>query len=80
MKTGYYATFDGAQPTGFFHEAVHGRRMISKVAYDVSDDLNQLMGRRYELVPNPDCTIPVEAVPITDEEYASYFPAEEGDA
>jgi hypothetical protein len=66
---GIYATYSEGKPTGFYFEAVHGARMMSVERLVVSDDIRVRHRVAYDMVPNPDCKIPEDAVPITREEH-----------
>lgn len=70
----YYATFDGAgRATAFYHEAYHGPKFKSVQVYVEGATLRDFPTVRWQMVPNPDCQIPADAVKISDEEWASYF-------
>jgi hypothetical protein len=77
QKASYYAVRDGdGNPVGFYHERVHGFR-LHPVQKLVESETPGMPSLAWNLEPNPDCKIPVEAEAISDEEYASYFPSDE---
>jgi hypothetical protein len=69
-KSGYWATFDeDGNPTGFYHEAVHGGRQRIVEKFHPSNNLREMPRVTWEYEPNPDCKIPEEAVQITVAEW-----------
>lgn len=77
-RGGWYATFDEEEtPTGFYHEARHGAKMIPQLVIHGEDDCSRFPTRTWEMVPNPDCLIPSEARPISDDEWQRHFARDE---
>lgn len=69
-RKGVYATFDEeGRPTGFYFEASHGPKLIPVERLVETDSLREFPSIAYDMVPNPDCKIPPEAVQITREEW-----------
>lgn len=57
---------------GFYHEAIHGARMIDGPL----TTREAKAGKRPEQVPNPACTIPEDAVPISEARFAELMAAQ----
>lgn len=68
---------EGGAPTAFYHELVHGPKLLPRLEWDMPDSIYESPKARWEYDPNPDCLIPEGAEPMTDAEYAEYFPSEE---
>jgi Phage tail assembly chaperone protein len=64
--------FYSATTGGFYSEAVHGPRQIAQAqtAREVK------AGKRPAMIPNPACTIPEDAVPVSAERYAELLAAQ----
>lgn len=63
--------FFSASDIAFYVEAVHGERMV-EVA--VTDEAGNVIGTTMQ--PNPSCTIPEDAVPVSAERHAELFAAQ----
>ena len=73
----YYATFDGeGQPTAFYHEAQHGPKLKPIQVYIEGETLRDLPTVQWEMVPNPDCRIPADAVKISDAQWSAFVGAD----
>lgn len=67
-----FAIFHESGPPQLFPEAVFGPRLIEAEVLD-HVDLDGEPHFRLEMVPNPDCTIPAEAVEISDEDRRAFL-------
>jgi hypothetical protein len=73
---GIYATFDAeGRPTGFYRELTHGRKLLPVGRMVQTDNLREFPKVVYDMVPNPDCKIPEDAVLITREQWRGYVDA-----
>lgn len=57
---------------GFYSEAVHGARQIAQA----QTEREVKAGKRPVMIPNPACTIPEDAVPVSAERYAELLVAQ----
>ncbi|MDP5279901.1 hypothetical protein Q9Q95_13280 [Sphingomonas sp. DG1-23] len=77
----YYAVFDeDGAAIGFYHEAVHGPKLRPVIVARDSGDLATFPSAEVVFEPNPDCTIPSEAVRISDDEWLAHQDANSGTA
>lgn len=64
--------FFSAERSGFFDDAIHGPR---EIAGELSAR-ERKAGKRPPMVPNPDCTLPIDAVEITEKRYSELMAAQ----
>lgn len=73
----YFATFgDDGVPTAFYHEAAHGHRTLQVQRHVESSDIREFPRVEFDEAPNPDCLIPRDAVPISEQDWARWVGAD----
>lgn len=69
---GYFALFEGERPVAFFHTAVHGGRTRQVMRFVPSASVVERDRVEWVDEPNPECLIPVGAVPISEAQWAAF--------
>ncbi len=57
---------------GFYSEAFHGARLVALE----QDEREAKAGKRPKMVENPYCTVPADATPVSEEDYAALMQAQ----
>lgn len=68
MNTRFFSPSTG----GFYSEAIHGARQIA--APQTAREIKA--GKRPQMIGNPECTIPADAVPVSEQRFAELMAAQ----